>query len=254
MTKSYLFAALTSTLLLVLVVPLLKDSWWMPTELVSIAVLSVISIAVGGLSAEIYVIVRGRKAATDLSGTNTRKYFMSLISSLLFLTIVAPSIQSMIDSASVVDAATIAFLLILSLALAGLTAQGFFAILSQKATRKNVDCKNVLGATPDASVDSSSKSLGSSSQVGAEIDSRFNAIDATLDKRSQYECALSSQDRTSEASTGYSYERSGCGRPAWQSEGEWNLTCKQQHLDCSGETHHRKPRSPIRHLEIIVDP
>lgn len=185
MTKSYLFAALTSTLLLVLVVPLLKDSWWMPTELVSIAVLSVISIAVGGLSAEIYVIVRGRKAATDLSGTNTRKYFMSLISSLLFLTIVAPSIQSMIDSASVVDAATIAFLLILSLALAGLTAQGFFAILSQKATRKNVDCKNVLGATPDASVDSSSKSLGSSSQVGAEIDSRFNAIDATLDKRMQ---------------------------------------------------------------------
>lgn len=151
----------------------------MPTELASIIALSIISIAVGGLSAEIYEIVRRRKAVTDLPGTDARKYFMSLVSSLLFLAIVAPSIQSTIDSASVVYAATLVVLFILSLALAGLTAKGFFEILSLSSRRKNEDA---MVGVPDAS---SPSSLGSPSQVATEIDSRINAIHATLETRMQ---------------------------------------------------------------------
>jgi hypothetical protein len=180
-TKNYLFASVTSTLLLGLVVPLLIGPWWIPSELSSIVALSVLSIAVGGLTAETYVIARGRKAA-PLSWTNARKYFICLISSSLFLAIVAPSIRPALDSTGVVASATVTVLFVLSLALAGLTSQGFFALIAW-AVRENVQNK------PKTSVPSFSNSLGSPAHpepnLGstAELDSRFKAFDSALDTR-----------------------------------------------------------------------
>lgn len=170
-------------LLLVLVVPLLKGPWWIASELSSIVALSVLSIAAGGLTAETYVIARGRKAAPP-SWTNARNYFISLISSSLFLAIVAPSIRSALDSTGAVAAVSVAVLFVLSLALAGLTAQGFFALIAW-AVRENVQNK------PKTSVPSSSNSVDSPACAEAnldsttELDSRFKVFDSALDTRMQ---------------------------------------------------------------------
>jgi hypothetical protein len=192
LAKCYLFAAVTSTLLLILVVPLLNGPWWMPAELASIASLFVISIAAGGLTAETYVIARGRTTA-DLFGTSARKYFMSLVCSLLFLVIVAPSIRSAIDSTAVVDAATVAVLVVLSIALAGLTAQGVFAVVSLRAPRKNAVRENLSRIEQKASSSNSPSSPSHTEgnfdfvvvvvAVADQIDSGFKAFEATLDTR-----------------------------------------------------------------------
>jgi len=204
MTKSYLFAAVTSTLILLLVVPILNDLSFVPTEFASIAALSVISVAFGGLAAETYVIVK-RRTLSAMPGSNAKKYFMSLSCSLFFLAIVAPSIRSAAVSAGVVDAATVVVLLVLSLALGGLTAEGFFAYFSLKTTtRQNVVRDNgpdlvVARRESNQEEQNGSGALSQTSQntldspsdgkekfdVARHIDSRFKALDVTLETRMQ---------------------------------------------------------------------
>jgi len=179
MTKSYLFAAVTSTLLLVLVVPILNDRTLVPSEIASIAALSVISIAIGGLTSEVYVLARGKKAM-DFSN-DAKKYFVSLNSSLLFLAIVAPSIQSAFRSASFEDIVAVAVLFILTLALAGLTAQGFFAIISWASGKKTVWNGSIRSLRSPAN--SSDLREHSEANLGPadEIDSRFKALESAVD-------------------------------------------------------------------------
>ena len=198
MTKSYLFAAVTSTLILLLVVPILNDLSLVPTEFASIAALSVISIAFGGLAAETYVIVK-RRTLSAMPDSNAKKYFMSLACSLFFLAIVAPSIRSVADSGGVEDAATVVVLLVLSLALGGLTAESFFAFFSLKTpTKQNVVRDNgpdLVVARRESNQEeqsgSSQNTLDSSSDgkekfdVARHIDSRFKALDVTLETRMQ---------------------------------------------------------------------
>jgi hypothetical protein len=187
MTKSYLFSAVTSSLFLLLVVPLLTDHFWRSTEMVSVVALSVISIAVGGLTAETFVIVT-RKEAVATSTRNAKKYFTSLTSSVLFLAIVAPSIGPAVDSARLVDAASVAILLVLSLALGGLTADGFFALFFAKA----LTSQYTSGA--NASIDVATEGGRKQTQlldgkvsfdIVAHIDSLFRTLGVTLDTKMQ---------------------------------------------------------------------
>jgi hypothetical protein len=166
-TKSYVFTAVTSALLLLLALPLLKDSWWVPGQLASIAVISAISAAIGGLTAETYVIVTSTDSSPDFSETKARNYFTCLITSLLFLAIVVPALRSAIDSSSVAGAATVTFLAILSLAVAGLTTRGLFALIFAEKKKQNPPAKNPKRK----------------SEASADIDSRFKALDVRLDSR-----------------------------------------------------------------------
>lgn len=52
MTKRYIFTAVSSTLLLFLVVPSLNETPWTPAEVARVAALSAISTALAGLAAE----------------------------------------------------------------------------------------------------------------------------------------------------------------------------------------------------------
>jgi hypothetical protein len=212
MTRSYLFAGVTAALLLVLVVPQLNGQWWTPSELPTISALFVVSMAAGGLTSELsQAISTGRKKealAVHLSGTkNARKYFMPLTASLLLLVAVVPSIQSAVASrGSVVGVTTVAILFVLSLALAGLATHGLFALVSRK---KSLPTKNVPGSDPTTHSleDSASSSISS---LSVEIDSRFKALDATLDARMQelklqllgaiHDAGLSSADLETDAS------------------------------------------------------
>lgn len=141
MTKNYLFASMTSALLLFLVVPLLSTPYWITGKVVSIAALSLFSISVGGLVAETFEIVTGR-SSYPRSQRNARRYFMSVLTSALLLAIVAPSITAAIDSNDLVSAASASALLGLSLGIGGLTTNGFFALFS-KASKptENHDAK-----------------------------------------------------------------------------------------------------------------
>ena len=165
-TKSYVFVAVTSALLLLLVLPLLKASWWIPSQLAAIGAISAISTAMGGLAAETYALVASADLSPDFSETRARKYFTCLTTSLLFLAIVIPALRSAIDSSSVAGTATVAFLGILSLAVAALTTRGLFALLFIENKKKTPTMKNLK------------RNL-----VAADIDSRFRALDVRLDSR-----------------------------------------------------------------------
>jgi hypothetical protein len=130
MAKNYLFASVTSTLFLLLVVPLLSAPQWITGRAVSIATLSFFTVSVGGLVAETFEVVTNRRSSPR-SQRNAKGYFMSVASSLLFFTIVAPSITLAINSNGVVNAASASALLALSLGIGGLTTDGFFALFSK---------------------------------------------------------------------------------------------------------------------------
>lgn len=145
-----------------------------------------------------YVIVKRRKPSV-VPGSNAKKYFMSLSCSLFFLAIVAPSIRFAADSAGVADAATVVVLLVLSLALGGLTAEGFFAFFSLKTpTKQNVvrdNGPNLVVVRRESNQEeqsgSSQNTLDSPSDgkekfdVARYIDSRFETLDVTLETRMQ---------------------------------------------------------------------
>ena len=132
MTKNYLFASVTSTLFLLLVVPLLSTPRWNTGQVVSIVTLSIISLSVGGLVAETFKVLTCRLSSPS-SQRNAKAYFMSLACSLLFYTIVAPSITSAINSNDVFSEASASALLALSVGIGGLTTDGFFTLFSKTA-------------------------------------------------------------------------------------------------------------------------
>lgn len=127
--KNYLFASVTSTLLLLIVVPLLSATHSI-TEAVSIATLSLVSVSVGGLVAETFAIVTAR-GSSPKSQRNAKTYFMSLVCSLLFITIVAPSLTLALDSSKVANQATASALLALSVGIGGAATDGFFTLFSK---------------------------------------------------------------------------------------------------------------------------
>lgn len=124
-TKSYLFATVASTLVLLLVLPVLKNPIWVLTSIMPFLALTTISISVGGLVAETYTIARSSATAN-----NAKRYFMSLVCSLLFLAIVAPLIHS---SDGFVGLGTALVLLVLSLALGGLAAEALFSLFPKSS-------------------------------------------------------------------------------------------------------------------------
>ncbi len=126
MTKNYLFVSITSALLLLLVIPLLSAPHWFTGKVVSIVALSLFSVSVGGLVAETFEMAKNRS-----SQRNARRYFMSVLSSLLFFAIVAPSMTMAIDSNDYVDVASASALLAFSLGIGGLATDGFFALFSR---------------------------------------------------------------------------------------------------------------------------
>ena len=204
MTKKYLFAAVMSVLLLTLVVPILQDPSWTPVKIAAAGALSIISISVGGLAAETCEFAK-HKSVAALSGIRAKKYFMSLVGSLLFLAIVAPSLQPSVGVLDPAGTASTLVLLTLSVAVAGLTAEGFFAFLARPPTKQNAALKerSKIIATTDGSIEkeqieldatsrvSSQTASGSGSNngeafdVAAHIDSRFRAFEVTQERRSQ---------------------------------------------------------------------
>lgn len=183
-TKSNLFTTVSAILLLLLVVPALNEPSMLPTYIATIAALSVISIAAGGFAAETYDIVK-RKSVPEVSGIKAKKYFMYLTTSLLFLAIVAPSIQPEVEEWGVAVVATVVTLLILSVAVAGLTAEGLFAIfsLAMRPTRTSPENGPKLAVTRSQS--NQEEQNQENIDIASHIDSSFKAFDATQERRMQ---------------------------------------------------------------------
>ena len=182
--KSYLSATVSSILLLLLVVPALNDPSWLPTHIASIAALSVISIASGGLTAETYDIAKGR-SLQQFSGYRAKKYFMALASSLLFLVIVAPSMEPELVVWGVAGSAAFVVLLVLSVAVAGLTAEGLFAVLSLATHPPRTFVENGLNHAISTNQSNQEEPSQANIDIASHIDSSFKAFDATQEKRIQ---------------------------------------------------------------------
>jgi hypothetical protein len=178
--KSYLFAAVTSGLLLLFVVPLLRYPSLSPTEIASMVTLTVISVAIAGLVAESYSMIK-RGPSEQISLANAKKYFKCFTCSLLFLAIVAPSIRTAVQSAGLLDVATIAVLLVLSLALGGLTAEGFFGLFSKSRTRVNVSGND--GGLNAGGAHKQSADVRRFENTDSHVDSRLNALVQTLETK-----------------------------------------------------------------------
>jgi hypothetical protein len=181
-TKKYLFAAVMSALLLTLVVPILQDPSWTPVEIAAAGALSIISISVGGLAAETCEFAK-LKSFAAMSGIRAKKYFMSLVGSLLFLAIVAPSLQLSVGVLDPAGTATTLVLLTLTVAIAGLTAEGFFAFLARPPTKQTeLDATSRISSSTAS--DSGSNNPGNF-DAASHIDSRFRAFEVTQEKRMQ---------------------------------------------------------------------
>jgi hypothetical protein len=191
MTKNYLFAAVTSALLLLLVFPGPERAESIPSEIATIAALSLVSIAIAGLTAEMYEFARSNKSVTQDSGVRAKRYFMSLNASLLFLVIVAPSIRA--GAEGLIGDATLGVLTVFSVALAGLSSEGFFGLFcSAMGTRNRNTATEIDSAengrdqgcgpqvtslnSPSTTSDQQTDNLFVSSHVA----SRLQAVDDTL--------------------------------------------------------------------------
>jgi hypothetical protein len=182
-TKSYLFAAVTSGLLLLFVIPLLRDPSLNPTEIVSVGTLTVISVAIAGLIAETFAIMKQNRSQ-EASLANAKKYFTCFTCSLLFLAIVAPSIRSTVDSAGLLDLSTAVVLLVLSLALGGLMAEGIFTLITRRRVRAQVS-GNVAPTSEGAQMQGSTLRRSGNQDAIAHVDSRLNALGLTLETKMQ---------------------------------------------------------------------
>jgi hypothetical protein len=180
--KSYLFAAVTSGLLLLFVVPFLRDPSLNPIEIALIGPLTVMSVAIAGLVAESFVIMNHR-ATQEVSLANAKKFFTCFTCSMLFLAIVAPSIRFTVESTGLLDVATIVVLLVLSLALGGLTAEGFFALVSKRRARTQVSGSN--GLTAEGAQKQDATIRRSENQVSTHFDSELNTLGTTLETKMQ---------------------------------------------------------------------
>ncbi len=178
--KSYLFAAVTSGLLLLFVVPLLRYPSLSPTEIASMVTLTVISVAIAGLIAETFAIVK-QSTTQEASLANAKKFFTCFTCSLLFLALVAPSIRSTVDSAGLLEVSNAVVLLVLSLALGGLMAESFFALISGRRARAQVSGNNVEGAQMQGSA---IRRSGNQDAI-AHVDSRLNTLGLTLETKMQ---------------------------------------------------------------------
>jgi hypothetical protein len=128
-TKNYLFASVTSTLILLFVLPTLRDPEWLPTQASTVIALSAISISLGGLAAAAYEIVKCKSKAFIATLAKSKRYFMSLTGSLFALVSVAPSIPLLVLSPDFIHIVDTMVLLCLSFALSGLTTECFFGLL-----------------------------------------------------------------------------------------------------------------------------
>jgi hypothetical protein len=156
-TKNYLFASVTSTLILLFVLPTLKDPEWLPTQASTIMALSAISISLGGLAAEAYEIFKCKSGAFVPTLAKAKRYFMSLTGSLFALVSVVPSIQLLVDSLDFIRIVDTMVLLCLSFALSGLTTECFFGLLLLETTtprKKNNTSQSNTAPDPTSAVNS----------------------------------------------------------------------------------------------------
>jgi uncharacterized membrane protein len=176
-TKSYLFAAVSSTFFIFLVLPpTTNSSPWLPTHIAVICVLSVLSISAGGLASEAYRIARESSVTKSSSKINANKYyFLAVLSSLLFLAVVAPSMQSYVEKQGIAGIATVIVLVILVIAVAGLVSEGILSLAKIRPIT------TTTRQTPDEASPSSLPSV--TIDVLSHIDSSFKAFDSSQERR-----------------------------------------------------------------------
>jgi hypothetical protein len=179
-TKSYLFAAVSSTFFLFLVLPpeATNSSPWLPTHIAVICVLSVLSISAGGLASEAYRIARESSVTKSSSKISANKYYLlAVVSSLLFLAVVTPSMQSYVEKWGIAGIATVIVLVILVIALAGLVSEGILSL----AKFRPITTPTTTRQTPDEASPSSLPSV--TIDVLSHIDSSFKAFDSSQERR-----------------------------------------------------------------------
>lgn len=184
--KSFLFAAVTSTLLLLVVLPSLPDLRLVPVEIARIASLSVASMAIGGLTAETLAAKLGPRF--DGKKRGEKKYIACLATTLLLFAIVAPSVPSSLNP---IGMASIGVLSVLSLSLGGLVAEGAHSLLTGRLAPeqdKGSQLAKGTSSTPDHQENDSQGQVfdGPSSRIpvpdllSRELEARINEMEARL--------------------------------------------------------------------------
>jgi hypothetical protein len=183
-TKVYLFATISSSFLLLLALPAAAtETLWLPTHIATICALSLLSISAGGLASEAFEIARKSSLieTTRINDTKRKTYFLALASSILFLAIVAPSMQFYVERWGISGIATVIILLILSIAVAGLASEGIFSLTKIRARTTNSDDEKKLGAI--SSPFATNQSETSDVDILSHIDSDFKVFDASQERR-----------------------------------------------------------------------
>ncbi len=184
-TKSYLFAAVSSAFFLFLALPAVTDPSspsWLPTQIAVIGALSLLSISAGGLASEAYDIARKKNSVIESCRSCPKKYLLALVSSILFLAVVAPSMQLYVEKWGIAGIATVIVLLVLSIAIAGLVSEGILSFAKIQpitiTNRQTSDKANLWASTSTLSP----KQSVTIDYILSHIDSRFKDFDASQER------------------------------------------------------------------------